>query len=219
MTVPRTLPSTSVAGALSHGWRSSTGTAGIRGRALWGRTWAVDRRSLGDTEGQQQTTNHEVSSYSQGSAWDTKPLERAFTRQRSQVQNLPRPPAQTLSPLPFSAPFARRFARKPQFVAQCYGKWRARSGLLRIRLGGGAVPSPHPGVPRRLALRVRAATAMKTTAWSGQTSCGDYAHRRPARVDPASLRRCAARLPAGPGLGRRTQECRGKLGHPGPAGR
>lgn len=49
---------------------------------------------------------------------------------------------------------------------------------------------------------------------AGQTLHGAGSRARTARDPPRFARRCAARLPAGPGFGRRTKECRRKLGHP-----
>jgi hypothetical protein len=60
-----------------------------------GRIGAADQGSVGDSEGQQETMNVEVSGRSAAIHWDAKHLERAFTRQRPQVRNLSRPPAQT----------------------------------------------------------------------------------------------------------------------------
>jgi hypothetical protein len=61
-----------------------------------GRAGAADGRNLGDSKGQQETTNLEVSGGSQRLAWGAKLLDWAFTRQRPQVRNLSRPPGQTV---------------------------------------------------------------------------------------------------------------------------
>jgi hypothetical protein len=48
-----------------------------------GRVGAATRRNLGDSSGQQGIMNLEVSGRSQHLAWGAKPLNWAFTRQRS----------------------------------------------------------------------------------------------------------------------------------------
>ena len=51
-------------------------------RAWVGRAGAATRRTLGDSEGHQGTTNIEVSSGLQPFTWAANPLDWAFTRQR-----------------------------------------------------------------------------------------------------------------------------------------